>query len=147
MVAVEAQAAGLRVLASDTIPREIEVVRGLVPGYLADGTGRTIDGSAFEIASGAPVALQLPHLRGGETVELRHLHATHARWSFQVPPPPVLHTDGRNGKLNPTEAVVHSLIVEPDRDRISVVWRGAAAALRPYAPAELDKMPLRVVWP
>jgi len=51
----------------------------------------------------------------------------------------------RDGKLNATEAVVHSLIVEPDSERVSVVWRGAAPALRPYAPAELDTMPLRVV--
>jgi hypothetical protein len=125
----------------------LEVDRGLVPEYLADGVARLEPTSSFELASGAHVALQRPHLRGGETIELLNLHKSRPRWTLQLPPPPTLQTDGRNGKLNPTEPVLHSVILEPDEDRVSVVWRGAAAALRPYAPGELDGMPLRVVWP
>lgn len=124
----------------------LEVDRGLVPAYLADGLARLEPTSPLELASGAQVGLQRPHLRGGETIELLNLHKARPRWTLQLPPPPTLQTDGRNGKLNPTSPVLHSVILEPDEDRVSVVWRGAAPALRPYAPAELDGMPLRVVW-
>ena len=53
---------------------------------------------------------------------------------------------GRKGAMTPTEPAVHTLIVEPDADRVTVLWRGCAAALRRYAPQELATMPLRVEW-
>jgi hypothetical protein len=36
--------------------------------------------------------------------------------------------------------------IEPDEGRMSIVWRGAAPALRQYMPDELAKMPFRVEW-
>lgn len=124
----------------------LEVVRGLVPEYLADGTGAIVEASAFELMSGASLGLQVPYLRGGEAVELTNLHRAWPRWDFVVPRPPVLHTDGRNGRLNPTEVVAHTLLVEPDEDQVTIVWRGTAPALRHYAPDELERMPLRAEW-
>lgn len=125
----------------------LEVERGLAPDYLADGTGKMIpERSALDVANGASLGLQAPLLRGGEPVELAGMHPTRPRWSFTVPPAPRLHTDGRNGKLNATEPVLHSLIVSPDLDTVTVLWRGCAPALRTYAPKELETMPLRVEW-
>lgn len=125
----------------------LEVERGLIPEYLADGTGKVIlEESGFDAASGASLGLQLPLLRGGEVVELHHLHPARTQWRFTVPAAPRLLTDGRKGAMNPTEPVVHTLIVEPDADRVTVLWRGCAAALRRYAPQELATMPLRVEW-
>jgi hypothetical protein len=125
----------------------LEVERRLVPDYLADGTGKMILGeSGFEAASGASLGLQAPLLRGGEAAELHHLHRTHARWRVTVPPAPRMLTDGRKGRMNEAEAVLHTLILEPDEDRVTVVWRGCAGAIRRYAPQELAKMPLRVEW-
>ncbi|MDC0673001.1 DUF2169 family type VI secretion system accessory protein [Nannocystis radixulma] len=124
----------------------LEVERGLVPELLADGTGRTTFEFRYELACGAPLGLQLPHLRGGEPVELHAVHPRRPRWAFTVPPAPRLATDGREGRLNPTEPVLHTMVLEPDSDRLTVVWRGCAAAKRPYAPRELETMPLRVDW-
>jgi hypothetical protein len=125
----------------------LEVERGLAPDYLADGTGQLpLERVAFDVANGASLGLQLPHLRGGEPVELHALHRHRPRWTFTVPPAPRLATDGRNGKLNPTEPVLHTLIVAPDLETVTVVWRGCAPALRAYAPKELEAMPLRVQW-
>ncbi len=108
----------------------LEVERGLVPDYLADGTGKVIlDESGLDAASGASLGLQLPLLRGGEAVELHHLHRARTQWRFAVPPAPRLLTDGRKGAMNPTDAVLHTLIVEPDADRVTVLWRGCAPAL------------------
>ncbi|WAS90425.1 DUF2169 family type VI secretion system accessory protein [Nannocystis punicea] len=124
----------------------LEVERGLVPELLADGTGRTDLDFRYEITCGAPLGLQLPHLRGGEPVELHGVHPTRGRWLFTTPPPPRLHTDGRDGRLNLTEPVLHTMLLEPDTDRVTLVWRGCAPAKRPYAPQELESMPLRVDW-
>lgn len=124
----------------------IEVERRLVPDYLADGTGTTDFSSRFELACGAHPGLQLPHLRGGEPVELEGMHPAQHRWTFTVPPAPALHVDGRDGKLLPCEPVLHTLLLEPDQSRVTLVWRGCARARRPYAPHELEAMPLRVAW-
>lgn len=125
----------------------IECERKLIPAYLADGTGKTIlEESGLDAACGASLGLQVPLLRGGEAVELHHLHRTRMRWRVTVPPAPRIQTDGRKGRMNDTEPVLHALILEPDRDRVTVVWRGSAAAIRRYAPQELAKMPLRVDW-
>jgi hypothetical protein len=42
--------------------------------------------------------------------------------------------------------VVHTVLIEPDEMRLSIVWRGNAPALRPYSDEELAKMPLKVEW-
>ena len=101
----------------------------------------------FHLTCGACLDLQLPHLRGGEPVMLESVHPKQADASFRLPTErPKLWTDGRNGKLNPTEPVIHTVVIEPDEDRLSIVWRGSAPALRPYTEDELTRMPLRVEW-
>jgi hypothetical protein len=42
--------------------------------------------------------------------------------------------------------VLHHVVIEPDVDRVSVVWRGSAPALRRYMLEELLAMPLLVTW-
>jgi hypothetical protein len=55
-------------------------------------------------------------------------------------------TDGRKGKLNPTEPVIHSVVLGPDDNTVTILWRGSAPALRPYFNQELDTMPFRARW-
>jgi hypothetical protein len=101
----------------------------------------------FRAANGASLGLQLPYLKGGEDIELINLHAEAPRLSFPLPRQrPNIWTDGRDGKLNQTEPVIHTLLIEPDEQRLSVVWRGSAPALRAYLPDELERMPFRVTW-
>ncbi|WP_437648057.1 DUF2169 family type VI secretion system accessory protein [Sorangium sp. So ce362] len=102
----------------------------------------------FRCASGASLGLQLPYLTGGEQIELIKLHPRRPRLVFRLPTErPKIWTDGRKGKLNETEPVIHTVLIEPDEGRLSVLWRGSAPALRPYLPDELEKMPLRVEIP
>lgn len=124
----------------------LEVERGLAPEFLRDGTGETPDACRYELQCGASLGLQVPYLRTGDAVELRALHRQRPRWGFAVPPAPRIWTDGRDGKVAPTQPVLQTLLVEPDDDRVTLVWRGSAPALRPYAPQELESMPLRVEW-
>ncbi|CAN98314.1 hypothetical protein sce8144 [Sorangium cellulosum So ce56] len=102
----------------------------------------------FRCASGASLGLQLPYLTGGEQVELINLHPRRPRLMFRLPAErPKIWTDGRKGKLNETNPVIHTVLIEPDEGRVSVLWRGSAPALRPYLPDELERMPLRVEIP
>src|SRR5262249_29141710 len=99
-------------------------------------------------ASGASLGMQAaPYLKGNEEVLLVGLHPKCARFLFRLPGErPRISTDGRNGKLNDTKPVIHSILIEPDELRLIIVWRGSAPALRPYMPDELETMPFRVEW-
>jgi len=98
-------------------------------------------------ANGASLGLQVPYLRGDEEGQLQNLCADGDLVRFRLPGDlPRIWTDGREGKLNETKPVIHTVIIEPDESRISIVWRGNAPALRPYMKDELEKMPLRIDW-
>jgi hypothetical protein len=101
----------------------------------------------FRFTNGASPGLQVPYLRPGARVGLSQMHASAKSFEIEVPNDvPRISVDGRNGKLVPTDAVMHHVEIEPDHGRMSIVWRGAAPAMRPYMQAELDKMQLRVEW-
>jgi hypothetical protein len=97
-------------------------------------------------ANGATLALRVPYLTGTEEVETLSLHPRNARWRFRLPQErPRMWVDGRKGNLIETKPVIHTLVLEPDLDRLTVVWRGCAPALRPYR-EEIAQMPFRVDW-
>jgi hypothetical protein len=101
----------------------------------------------FAGINGASLGLRVPHVQPGARIELVNLSPRARALELQLPSEaPRIRVDGRKGKLLETEPVIHSLIIEPDRGRLSVVWRGAAPALRSYLPAELPQMPFSVSW-
>lgn len=128
----------------ETPPTEVQ------RGYALEDVLEATELSAPFVARGmcgASLGLQLPFLRDGQEIQLENLHPTQARWSVRLPESrPRIWTDGRKGRFNPTEPVIHTVLIEPDEDRVSVLWRGSAPALRPYLPDELEKMPLFVDW-
>lgn len=124
-------------------------------GYLAKGFPRP--GSRPEemcsdrVFNAGSLGLQLdlvtPARAGGLVFRLQHLHPEKASMSFKLPAgAPAISVDGRRGKLVSTDPVLHHVVIEPDIGRVSVVWRGAAPALRRYDLDELEQMPLQVVW-
>lgn len=122
-----------------------EVVRGYAPANLFDNKNRPTDGFAF--AQGASLGMQFAHLLGDETIVVGAMHPTSAEYAIRLPKDrPRIWTDGRKGTLKEAEPVIHTVVIEPDRDRVTVVWRGAAPSLRPYLPHELEKMPFQVEW-
>lgn len=99
-------------------------------------------------ANGASLGLQLPYLRGDEEGLLLNLRAGVESLKLKLPGElPRIWTDGRDGKMNETRPVIHTVVVEPDELRVSIVWRGNASARRVYLKEELERMPLRVEWP
>lgn len=123
--------------------REVEL--GLVdaaaldePGFCAPDPRR---------ACGASPGLSVPHLRGGESIVLDGLspHAPMVELRLAAPPAR-MRIDGRQGKLVDVEPVLSTVLIEPDAERVTLVWRGSGPALRPYFEEELPRMPFEVTW-
>ncbi len=124
-----------------------EVRRGLAPSWITTERAPDAQGS-FLMSNGASPGLAVPYLKEGEEIWLGNMHPRLEALRIKLPlKAPRLFTDGRNGKMNPTEPVMHTVLIEPDEDRVSILWRGSALALRPYMPDELAAMPLRAEWP
>jgi hypothetical protein len=124
-----------------------ECERGLLPRAVSNVSVFQDDPLVRRWTNGASLGLQVPHLQPRTKIVLVHLHPRAARLELQLPDDtPRIAVDGRNGKLAWTEPVIHHVEIEPDEGRLSIVWRGAATALRPYLPTELETMPLRVEW-
>jgi len=123
-----------------------EVTRGFAPADILQDAPLQ-DKFSLRVANGASVGLQLSYLAGDEECRLEKIHPKYSSFVFRLPGErPRISVDGRNGTLKNTEPVLHTVLIEPDENRVSIVWRGAAQALRPYLPEELAKMPLRVDW-
>jgi hypothetical protein len=101
----------------------------------------------FAGINGASLGLRLPYLRGDETIELVNLSPDRPSFRFKLPGHrPRLWVDGRKGKLVEAEPVIHTVVIEADVPRLTILWRGSAPALRPYLDHELPGMPFRVTW-
>jgi hypothetical protein len=123
-----------------------EVARGFAPPDLLE-IKPIQDKLDWRLTNGASLGLQLPYLTGKEAVELVNVHPKLPTLRFSLPGVgPKIWTDGRKGKMNPTEPVIHSVVIEPDKDQVHIVWCGSAPALRMYMDNELEKMPLKVEW-
>jgi hypothetical protein len=127
-----------------------EVRRGFMPaGYPRKGSpqemwhGRACNAGSFGLQLGPFTAADAGRIE----FQLRNLHPRQPHVSFRLPEGgPEIWVDGRNGTLVATTPVLHHVVIEPDVDRVSVVWRGSAPALRRYMLEELLAMPLLVTW-
>ncbi len=118
-----------------------EIVNGWLPPNILDHSMPTAE-DAFRLSQGAWPALRCGPLSGGETVMLERLHPHFGRLNLTLPKRPDLRIDGRNqGKVIATKPVLHTLLIEPDLDRVTLVWRGSERAKRPYTDDELQRMP------
>ena len=122
-----------------------EVERGFATADITDPLVQSTE-KAFRFTCGASLGLQYTTLRGGETMHARNLSPREPEEKWMLPRAPKILTDGRKGRFNPTEPVLHTVVLEPDAPKLMLVWRGAAKALRTYLPDELKKMPFGVEW-
>jgi hypothetical protein len=131
----------------DTLDRPVtEVIRGLAPADLMVRSP-VVQKFNHRCANGASLGLQVPYLGGSEECLLTNIYPNRSTFRFSLPGErPKIWTDGRKGKLNDTQPVLHTVLVGADESRLTLVWRGCATALRPYLPDELERMPFRVEW-
>ena len=89
----------------------------------------------------------MPYLRGNDEIELLNLSPHYEKISFRLPRErPKFWVDNRDGKLQPVEPVIHSVLIAPDENRVAIVWRGSGPARRPYLNEEMPKMPFAAEW-
>ncbi|MEO6818715.1 MAG: DUF2169 domain-containing protein [Ginsengibacter sp.] len=101
----------------------------------------------YRFFNGGHYALQTPLDNLVRECTLINIHPVNKIFTIKLPDiKPKIWVDGRKGTLKGTIPVIHSIIIEPDENRLSIVWCGSAPALRPYFHEELKKMPFKVEW-
>ncbi|CAN5807531.1 DUF2169 domain-containing protein [soil metagenome] len=136
---------GISPLAPQSPAHVPEESRGWAPAGSLDPDG--FDEPNLRMVCGAAPGLSVPLLEGGEEIELAGVWPGRGACTIRLPAhPPTLKTDGRKGAFENARAFLHTVLIEPDLARVTLVWRGAAVALRQYAADELTKMPYVVEW-
>lgn len=137
---------GFNVTALPSSKPAVEVARGWTrPDILEDKNAE--QKFSYQAFNGASMGLQLDFLKGNEQCNLHNIHPEMRDFRFKLPGDvPKIWVDGRKGKLKETNPVLHTLVIEPEENRLSMVWRGSAPALRPYLENELNDMPFKVTW-
>ena len=101
----------------------------------------------YRFFNGGHYALQTAFDNPVRECTLINIHPTNKKFTIKLPNVrPKIWVDGRKGTLKETIPVMHSIVIEPDENRLSIVWCGRAPALRPYFYEELKTMPFKVEW-
>jgi hypothetical protein len=104
-------------------------------------------GFNYRFFNGGHYALQIDLHNNIKECTLVNIHPSQKKITIKLPTAsPKIWVDGRKGTLKETIPVMHSIIIEADDNRLSIVWCGKAPALRPYFQEELKTMPFKVEW-
>jgi len=80
-------------------------------------------------------------------IELRGVHPRVGSWTFRLDVrAPSMYVRIGTEKPAALVPVIKTLVMEPDEDRVSVLWVGEAPLDRPFAPADLENMQHAVKW-
>jgi hypothetical protein len=83
----------------------------------------------------------------GTDVELRNLHPRLGSWRFRLPPrPPRMFVRLTGHEPVTLEPAIKTIVIEPDHDRMTLLWIGEAPLDLPFEPAQLDKLEHAVLW-
>jgi hypothetical protein len=104
-----------------------EEALGLVPrGHIALGRQFRLPSFDVRFGNGASPGLALPYLAGDEQVRLVNLTES-GSVRFRLPGErPAIIADVGMGEVAP-EVVLHSVVIQPDRSAVDLVWRGAVS--------------------
>ncbi len=96
---------------------------------------------------GASPGLAIERLCGGEQVILENLHPSRSRIELSLPTetPKLRIRPSHVDALTPA-AILQTVRLEPDRDRLSLTWVGAVPLLGPVDDDFIMNTPLRVSW-
>ncbi|MDA3960419.1 MAG: DUF2169 domain-containing protein [Planctomycetota bacterium] len=98
-------------------------------------------------SNGAALGLRFEHLRGDERVVVTNCKRGLGRWEFRLPGErPRMHITLASGVTVKARAVLQTVDIEPDDDRVALVWRCAVSADRPYRPEDLAAVGIDIRW-
>jgi hypothetical protein len=99
------------------------------------------------VAQSAPPSMRLPRVAPDETFELTHLHAAWAVWTFQLPGEvPTVYARLPGAQTERLTPEIRTVMIEPDLDRVTVVWVAARELAAPLPDAQIDQIEHAVVW-
>lgn len=129
------------------IERFDEVRTGLIPERsLADDTHVATLHDLRAAQSSAP-GMRMEAIAPGTPVTITHAHPQHASWSFALPrQPPKMMLRLANEAPREVRPAIRTLLIEPDEDRVCLVWVGEAAIDRPLMPEALAAVQHAVIW-
>lgn len=124
-----------------------EVLKGWADKSLFHSTRDNLFEFNYRFTNAASYGLQLPYIKRQEKIWLKNIHPRIKDFVLTLPKDsPSIWVDGRKGKLLETRPVIHAVVVKPDENKLSIIWRGSGPALRPYFPDELKTMPFKILW-
>lgn len=95
----------------------------------------------------APLGMAKARLSGGERVALRNLHAKYAVLEFDLPAdPPKILLEPQGVPARELIPLLQTILIEPDRDRVTLTWAGLLEVAMPYPKEMVDAMRHAVVW-
>jgi hypothetical protein len=98
--------------------------------------------------NGAAPGLGRQRLSGNELVRLAGIHPTRADVTFNLPGDrPQLWIEPPGCPAIEVESLLETISLEPDEDRLTLVWSGRLEVACRYPAAELGLVRHRVVWP
>lgn len=124
-----------------------EVRMGLLPARSLDPT--THVAALFDLrgAQSSAPGMRVDTLLPGDPVELTHAHPRQARWTFALPPqPPRMVYRLPGGDPQPLIPQMRTVVLEPDLDRVSIVWVAEAPLSLLPTPEQLDATQHAVLW-
>jgi hypothetical protein len=95
----------------------------------------------------APAGLAVCRLRGGERVRLWNLHPNHELLEFDLPgdePRLVVELPGVGAR--DLAAVLHTVLIEPDADRVTLAWVGSLEVAIPYPEEMTRELRRAAIW-
>jgi len=119
-------------------------------GLLRDDLGRgpcMFTAADPRLHNSAPAGLAVCRLHGGERVKLWNLHPRLDLCEFDLPgeqPRLIVELPGVGSReLTPA---LHTLIIEPDQDRVTLAWVGSLEVAAPYPEALTREMRRAAIW-
>ncbi len=83
----------------------------------------------------------------GSDVELRNLHPRLGSWRFRLPTrPPRMFVRLAAREPITLAPAIKTIVIEPDEDRMTLLWIGEAPLDLPFQPAQLENLEHAVLW-
>ena len=137
--------------AGPDVPQPVPALRELTLGAIeaADLRSRAVlDPPDGRGANGAAPGLARVRLRGDEPAKLVHLHPAHRELTFRLPGDvPELRIQPPGCPALDLEAQLDTVYLEPDVDRVSLIWSGSLRVASRYPASELSSVQHFVRWP